>query len=223
MIHIRKSKRTAFTLIELLVVIAIIAILAALLLPALAKAKARAQRISCISNLKQLGLGFRIYSNDNSERFPWAVAQPDGAKGFPVNEMFMESYRSASNQLNSPKVLVCPSDGSKSKAVDFQNFGETNISYALGFNPNALNDPAADESKPQTILSGDRNANAESWNDPGVNLPTATWANSIHVQAGNIGLGDGSAQQVNGLRFAQQIKSAGLENGWPVALTKPQP
>jgi len=124
--HRQTAHPTAFTLIELLVVIAIIAILAAMLLPALSKAKSKAQNISCLSNTKQLTLAWILYSTDNGERlipnYLGATAQTPQSEAWIQGDVnFAPADTNVANIKNgklfaynsSLGIYVCPADDYK--------------------------------------------------------------------------------------------------------------
>jgi prepilin-type N-terminal cleavage/methylation domain-containing protein/prepilin-type processing-associated H-X9-DG protein len=202
-----------FTLMELLVVMAIVAILASLLLPAINQGKARAKRVGCINNLRQVGVAFQDFAHDHNSLFPMAV--PTGAGGsqeftassYQLASDFFFSFRhfqAISNSLVTPMVLTCPADTRKA-AASFISFDNKNLSYFVGL--------SADYSRPYSILAGDRNLTNDYENVPALLRPKVNrgwrWTGELHQFKGNLLFADSHVEEKNNQGLTSALERAG--------------
>ncbi len=213
------SLTLAFTLIELLVVIAVIAILAGILLPSLARAKAKGHRARCVSNLRQVGLAMLQWANEHGDKFPPQVEVIDG--GTRTIPRAWESYQVLSNELVTPRILICPSDKVKKPAANFlresRSFQyptqqDAALSYFVGTH--------AYYQQGQTVLAGDRNitnnlgvlerCGPANLTDGAMSLDLEKsdriqWTQPLHRNAGNILISDGSVLIMSQAKLPNQL------------------
>lgn len=204
----------AFSLVELLAILTVVGILLAVLIPSIAKARAKAARISCIGRLKNIGLSNRIFATDNNDLFPWHAdrAPATNRHKFPdlsnltAGDQLIRIFRSLSNDLNTPIIIAWPADTRK-PADRWQELSTSNISYFLG--------TSSEETYPQSFMAGDRNLVIEGQRASGtVRLTAETknveWDGTTHKFQGNAAMGDGSVQQMNTTRLRESLKNTGL-------------
>ncbi len=171
-------------------VIAVVAVLAALVLPMFRPAHHFRPRINCTTNLRQIGIAFRLWAGDNQNCFPMQFYTNGlGAMQFADATNGFRYFQVMSNELNQPKILLCPNDTARNYATNFvTGFGNTNVSYFIGLD--------AADSRPAMFLAGDRNiTNGTPMKNGMLTLTTKTpagWTWQMHQGAGDVLLSDGS-------------------------------
>jgi prepilin-type N-terminal cleavage/methylation domain-containing protein/prepilin-type processing-associated H-X9-DG protein len=211
------QRNRALTLTEVLVSVAIVCVLAGVAYLAFHRQKAvhrvvhqnRSSEIQCVNNLKQIGLAFRIWEGDNGDKFPMQVpVAQGGAMESAARGNAARIFEVMSNELSTPRILICPADADRSVANGFgPGFDNSHVSYFAGLD-------AADD-KPAMFLSGDDNfAISGRPVKPGLlllatNAPVS-WTATRHVNRGNIGLADGSVQTTSSSSLRQILVQTGV-------------
>jgi type II secretory pathway pseudopilin PulG len=203
-----KQNCKAITRKEVIAVIAVLVIGAMMILPELSPRRGRAQRSSCINNLKQIAIALRIWSEDNTNRYPMQIPVRDGGTLELINgpETFRHFQAMANEVGQNPRVFVCPEDAERKPAESFERgFNNNTLSYFIGIDIVQTN---------LTMLAvGDRNLSDSEQIKHGLvawsTKRTVKWTKGLHTKEGigrgNILLGDGGVKQVT---------SSGLQSLW---------
>ena len=201
--------QNGLSLIELLALLAVVAFVAFLLVYQFSSANRRAPRIGCVSNLKNIGLSFRIFATDNGDQFPPAVIVTNEIALTSIRAL--EVFRFMSNELSTPGILHCYSDVKRKPSTEpsFKRLTSKNISYFASL--------SASETNPAAILAGDRNIVING--KPVTSLLTLTtnlastlsFSKEMHVEQGNICMADGSVQQMSSSRLKLSIRDQDMQ------------
>jgi hypothetical protein len=204
-----KSNR-GLTLLDVFILVALLAVVAMLLLPALARPRQH-PGLQCVNKLKQIGLAFRIWAGDNNDKYPMQVStNAGGTLELAESPEVFRHFQSLRNELGTPKVTVCREDDGRESALNFSNFNNANLSYFVGID--------ASETNANMLLTGDRHiTNGFAPKDGMLNLmknQNVRWSKELHDSKNNIGLADGSVQQVSSkeMRFKILPKTGFVTN-----------
>ena len=197
------------TLTEVFVVVVVLAVLAAMFFPALLPPKRISSHVSCITNLKEIGLAFEMWAGDHNDKYPMEISTANGGTmEVAATGNVLATFQIMTNELSTPKILFCPADTIHTITNTFGvNFTAKNISYFIGLD--------AETNRSKAFISGDDNFAVggvpvkSGLLEISTNAPIA-WTAARHKYAGNIGLADGSVWQVNDQQLVQKLTETGL-------------
>lgn len=196
----------ALSLNEVLIVLTLIGVVGLVILPMLTRTKCgKPSILSCVSQLKSIGLAFRIWANDNNDLYPMQVVEAaGGAKEAAERGELFRVFLVMTNELSVPRTVICLAD-QRSAATNWAALTNTNLSYFVGLD--------AEDIRPNMILSGDRDIAENGQLLRGTaNLTTnrpVAWHKLLHKEGGNIGLADGSVQQTTVATLRQLLANTG--------------
>jgi prepilin-type N-terminal cleavage/methylation domain-containing protein len=204
-----KAMSRAFTLLEMFIVISVIGIMAMLLLSTIMnRTTVKVVRINCTNNLKQVGLAFTMWGDDNGV-YPMQYKNKtndfDGPSYALEKKMYVY-FQAMSNELNTPKIVVCPTDTNRSPGTNFfSDFGNSKVSYFVGLDAN--------ETNASMFVAGDRHL------DNGLPVrnglmdirtnQTLIWTKQNHNAQGNLLLADRSVQGYTSQGLQQALMNTG--------------
>ena len=206
---VSQQTSSGLTLVELLLVVVVLVVLFVMLIPSPRYGKHAALSVYCKENLKQTGLAYRIWADDNGGKYPMELSKMNGGTLELMGTAdAWQTYQVMSNELSTPKVLFCPADEERQMyATNFSTDLQGKISYFIGLD--------AGTNRPQTFLSGDDNfAVSGQLVKPGlINLASnapVTWTTARHHFWGDIGLSDGSVYGLHNPNLVTQFQQTGL-------------
>jgi len=189
------------TLLETVVVVLVLLTLTAILLPPLMNQPNHRHYSDCTNNLKQIGLAARIWAGDNNDKYPMAVSVTNGGamEAVALGDA-MTVFQVMSNELSTPKILVCSEDKQRDSATNFNPLTSGNVSYFV--NRDAV------QAEPWGVMSGDDNFEIAGVpvKSGRLNVSTnspLTWSAARHKSSGNLTLADGSVQSA----YNSQLKN----------------
>jgi hypothetical protein len=205
------QRNHALTLTEVLVVVVVLLLFLVLIYASLPQLKAFAKRQNCYSNLRSGSVAFWIWAGDNNDKMPMELSTNNGgAREWMMQGNVSEVFCVMSNELGTPKILVCPAD-SRTWVTNWNQFDNEHLSYFVGIDV-CYNTNFSDISMSK-FLFGDRNLT--NGTGTGKNIlqltanETAGWAEELHKGRGNICLANGSVLKLDNSSLQAAITNTG--------------